>query len=414
MQELWIRGLSRRTRGGTLGTYAGYLTHLLRFCYRGRVDFHELNDAAIHRFTLGLRGKLLEPVGQRRRDDNTVRAICSLCLEFLNWLGQFRRDPDFIGVNGRIRAERRESPWHDSRPGGRGARKSWYWHHASIPLPDPYHRRLPISSEAIEKLRVAAVRCSSSVHQRVRRLAMLTTLEVTGGRRVEVVSLRVEDVLSAAREKSGDLRLLTVKRRGGKEDHRFVPVSAADINFLVNFIRVNRRAIIRRTIKSENDHGYVFVNSVTGMPLNANTITQEISLLAKAAELISVTCAHMFRHRYITKIFIQLIEQHNIEHKDDLRKLLMSGTALKQKLMEWSGHRNMASLDHYVDLAFEEISHIRASIGKLITRRELEGVQDALRDMAIEAENGTLIVDPARLRALASTLAATSSTATDK
>lgn len=401
--QLWERRVSHRTRGGTLGTYAGVLSHLIRFAFRRGRDFHLLSDADFHAFVTELVDGRREQSGVKRREINTVLAIARISLDFLSWVGEFRCDGTLVGRYGQIRAERRESSWRGQRRGNEGKR-SYYWHHAALPLPEAKHRRTPIPSRAIAALRKASATVSRSIHQKVRRLAMLTVLEVTGGRREEVVNLTVSDVMAVADGSRSDLRLITVKKRGGKTSERFIPVSRSDIKFLADFIRVNRKAVVAKTLGKAKDHGFVFVNIITGQRLATNTITQEVSILANAAGLSAVTCPHMFRHRFITKIFVQLIEQHNLDNRDELRMLLLSGKDLKQKLLQWTGHSNTSSLDYYIDLAFEEISGIKASIDNVLNRREVEGVQGTLRDMANAAENGDLIVSATDLRALASAL----------
>lgn len=404
MLHLWEKGLSRRGRGGTLGAYAANLAHLLRFCHRRELDIHELADTDFIQFIHELREDLHSPNGARVRDDSTVCAIGANCLDFIDIVGKFRQDTGLIGPEGRIRGYQVSAGY---RYGGRrlnDMEQGKRWYHPALPQRDPMRRRVPITSSAISLLRSAVLTVSTSMHQRIRRYAMLTALEVTGGRRIEVASLRVVDVVAAARSEARELRLLTAKRPGGKEDYRYIPVAAADLHSLLDYIRVNRRSVMRKTLGSDHDHGFVFINTRTGAPLRANTLTQEVHLLAKTAKIAAVTCPHMFRHRYITKIFVQLIEQHEFENKDDFRRALLSTKQLKQKLLQWTGQRRLESLDRYIDLAFEEIGQIGVSVRRVLAAREIEAVHEQLTAMARELEAGDRPVTPERLKILAAAL----------
>lgn len=416
MLHLWKKGHSRRGRGGTLGAYAANISALLRHCHFNGIDVHELTDSILLEFINKLRAETRFIGGPRVRDDTSVRAIVSTCLDFIEYLADFRQDPHLIGKEGRISAYKVESLQLRRHP--ENQRNSFAlssrWHHQGMPTRTAVRRRLPISKDNIRKLREQVLPCSSSLHQRVRRYTMLTALEVTGGRRIEVSLLRVSDVIAAVQSKTRELRLFTAKRRGGQEAYRHIPVATVDLAILVEYIRFQRKATIRKTIGISNDHGYVFVNEKTGKPLMPNTVTQEVHLLAKSARIVEVTCPHMFRHRYITKIFIQLIEQENIENAGELRRALLSTMHLKQKLMQWTGHTRIESLDRYIDLAFAEFSAINNSVARVLATREIQAVEQSLNDLASDMEAGEISLTPERLRALASALkeASTSGSAT--
>jgi integrase len=409
MLTLWERGLSRRGRGGTLATYAANVTHLLRFCYDEGLEIHDLNDSDFVRFVGQLRQVDEQKEKPRARDDTTVCQICSNCMDLIQSVADFRQDPHLIGKEGRIRGYKVPGKRRDELGRRSDEAQETVWKHPALPKRDPARRRHPISQKNISKLREAVLHISPSLHQRVRRYAMLTALEFTGGRRTEVASLRVADVIAAAQSPTNALRLLTVKRPGGKDDHRWLPVATGDLLGLLNYIRVNRKSVIRKTIGPSHDHGYVFVNERTGAPLEANTVTQEVHLLAKSAGISTVTCPHMFRHRYITKIFIQLIEQHKLTNKSDLRLALLSTKQLKQQLLQWTGHRRIESFERYVDYAFEEIANISVSLNQVLKVREVEAVQKALGDLARDLDSGDRSVSSDMLRDLAQALSNRSS-----
>lgn len=85
------------------------------------------------------------------------------------------------------------------------------------------------------------------------------------------------------------------------------------------------------------NHGYVFMSETNGTPLKAQTLSQEMYVLAKIAGIEEKAHARMFRHRFITKLFVALIEQHTFDTVDDFRRALLDTESMKQKVQQWTG-----------------------------------------------------------------------------
>lgn len=58
-----------------------------------------------------------------------------------------------------------------------------------------------------------------------------------------------------------------------------------------------------------NNEGYLLINENTGKAILPITISNEVNKIRKAAGIEENVCAHMFRHGFITNLFIQLIKQ---------------------------------------------------------------------------------------------------------
>lgn len=368
MLSLFERGLSRLGIGGTLATYASNIGHLVRFCFVRRQEFHDLTDGQFTTFIDELRAPV-RPNGAPVRTDNHVLAIAENCLDFLSFVADDRDDGTLLGKKGRIRAYRKQ------KIGADGGYVATRWSHPSLPTPDAKKRRQAILSKDMERLRDAVLPESRTLPQRRRRYVMLRCLELTGGRRMEIVALRVADVIAAIKSPDHRLKLLNVKRPGGKVESRIVPSTLNDLTEIWRYIEQVRAPIIRRTIGPERDHGFVFVNERSGQPLRPNTVTQEIHHLARAAGMESRVSPHMFRHRFITKIFVALILKYKSRTPSELRRALLGIDEAKRELMEWTGHKSMESLDHYIDLAFAEAEGLQASMDPVKALNEL----DALR-----------------------------------
>lgn len=384
MHELYQRGLSRKNNGGTLLTYAANISPLIRFCYNNQVDFIDLTDNKFTFFIKTLQGKRrIKDPEVLSRDANSVIAIGSTCLDFLACVGRFYDEDEFIGLKGRIIAHQKEYVIKgEGLKKGRVVRK--YWHHRAFPTADPKKKRLPISTENIKKLREAVLPLSNDSYVRKRRYTMLTLLEITGARRYEVAKATVDSVRKAALMPQPMLKLITVKRHGGRDVTRFLPISNHDVRVLLEFIDKNRQIIIKKTCGFANDDGYLLVSETTGKGLKPNTITQEISLLRKEAGIKEKACPHMFRHRFITKMFVALIERHEFENVDDFRRALLDTETMKQQLQEWTGHVNISSLDVYLHLAFEEAAHYKKTYSAISAKRVVESLSSSLRQIKTE------------------------------
>lgn len=398
MRELLEKGLSRRNNGGTLAVAASHLTHLIRFCWRRNTDFSELTDNQFTEFVAELckETKPRDP-SSKRRDANSVIAIGRTCLSFLDSLARQSADTGLIGPEGRVRACLRTHSIKIPGNRGKGSTKTVsYWHHASLPNPDPKKKRPPISSAHIEDLRKAVSKVGGTPHLRARRHLTIKLLEVTGARRGEIALITTASVLNAAAMEHPMLHIPTLKKRGGRVEYRYVPVSRADLKFILQYVEVHRRAIVRRRLGRDRDHGLLLVSETTGDAFQPDSVTQDIRILAAAAGIGQKACPHMFRHRFITKLFVALIEHHSMENPDHFRKALLDGESLKRKVAEWTGHTSLDSLERYIQLAFDEVANFKATYD--ITRIQMAldsfaGILDAELEAIHAHEQPLLILD---------------------
>jgi integrase len=389
MLSLFQRGLSRKNRGGTLLSYATNISHFLRYVFHNKIELANLTDNQFSLFIKMLQGERRPSLPEvYARDANAVIAIGRNCLDFLACIGSLYQDENFIGPIGQIRAEQKE--FEIKLEGGRNGKRKLirkYWHHRAFPTPDPKNKRLPISTDNLEKIRKIIQVASGTLYQRKRRYVMLKLLEITGGRRSEVAALTCESVLAALKMSEPMLKLMTAKKKGG-EDYRYIPIANHDLAFLHEFIEINRRRIVRATCGHENDDGYLLISERSGKKLRPNTITQEIATLSKAAGILEKSCPHMFRHRFITKLFVALIEQHEFENVDSFRRALLDTEAIKQKVQQWTGHNNLKSLDEYINLAFEEITSFKTTYNIVRTKRVIDSFKGTLKQLQAELRSG--------------------------
>lgn len=355
MLSLFERGKSRHQRGGTLSTYAAHLSHLIRFCHSRSLGFSELTDNDFKALitSLVIRGEDQFSTGRKHatRSNNSVLDIARTSIGLLKSVAESTCDPGLIGPGGRIHVVERRSVRLSKKRGG-NPKVSTYWSHSCLPNPSAKKTRKPISSRDIERLREAVGRMPSSSFVRKRRLVMLRVLEMTGARRGEVELLTCRDIYSAANMSEPMLRLTTLKSAEGTAHE--VPVSASDLRFIVEYIEKNRRPLISRLGMAGQDDNRLLVSATNGKGLRANTITNEIALIAQAADLATQCCPHLFRHRFITKAVQLIIDRNLTQNRSAFRRAIMDSGTLLVHLMQWTGHKDRESFSGYVDLGFDE------------------------------------------------------------
>lgn len=392
VRHLMEKGQSRRNRGGTLSVTASNISHLIRYCWKERIELIELDD---NHFRVFIDGLCREPhasrKGQLARNSSTVIAIGRSCLQFLSYIADARGDVDFIGQNGRIRAtlpsaEHKKRNSNLERRSNHAASESSTWTHASLPLPTAKRRRLPISSRNIELLRDAASRISTTAHQRMRRQVMLTLLETTLGRRSEINEITPKSIIDALQMDVPMIELPTLKRRG--QFTRQIPMPRSDLEFIAQYITFYRSRVTRRRPSNTGKNGGLLLNDRTGEPIKAETITGEIRLLREAAGISEQACAHMFRHRGITKFLVALIEQYEPKSADDFRRLLVDIEALKLKTIEFTGHADISSLDPYINLAFDEVTNFKKSYDLVRASCAIDSFRNSIKVQLLELAHG--------------------------
>ncbi len=384
--ELFESNLSIRGRGGSILVYASQISHLVRYCYRNNIGFLDLTDNAFSQFVRGLN---VAENKARTRAARTIVAIGEITLRFLSFVGHLHGQENFVGPGGTIR-----TVWSSDQLASRhyAPQQRFASHqifsHRSLPQPSPVKRGMPISSADVQRLRAAVIEHSASGFLRMRRQVTMLLLEVTGGRISEVVLLNVDHIKEAIKLARPMLPFPTLKRGGNNAVLRHIPVALPDLLFIDEYIRIHRRRIIRRTVGVGADHGYLLVAERGGRPLSGGYIGTEMSRLRSLAGLEGKAHCHMFRHRFITKLFKQLIEIHKFENPDAFRQALFNLEGVRAQVMEWTGHRSLSGFSNYIHLAFEEHEALAKSVEQFQDFQLTRSIGDTLTRMASDLEAG--------------------------
>jgi integrase len=377
------KGKSRKNKGGTLLTWAKNLSFFIRWCYRRKIDFFALGDLDFVAFISHLKDETVTNAPDKKaRSHGQVLTIAGTVMNFLAFIDTIMPGLGLIGAEAKVKAEL--VPVEVKKGGKTFIVKKWT--HTCLPKAKPTRRRQPISTIGVEKLYDANNDSNDSAYIKRRRFIMLRTFEVTGGRRIEASFVKINDLKMA--EKTGMLRIHNAKQQDD-ESERYVPVTKADLKEILSFVKHYRNVVIKKTIGVANDHGYLFINSKNGEPLEVDTLSAELYAIRIAAGIDDEeACLHAFRHRYITNELRRLIRTHRCDSVSDLKKALLSTETLKQQLMEWTGQRNVESLNRYIHLAFELEADFKHSVDILKAGKVVESLSFIVKDYRHQAQTG--------------------------
>lgn len=374
-------GKSRKNNGGTLLTWAKNLSPFLRWCYKEELDFFDLEDLDFVAFISHLKDETVANAPDKKvRGHGQVLTIAGTVMNFLAFIDTIMPGLGLIGAEAKVKAELK--PVEVKKRGKVFVAKKWT--HLCLPKAKPTRRRQPISTVAVEKLYDANNASSDSAYVKRRRFIMLRLFEITGGRRIEASLVKIKDLSEA--EKTRMLCIHSAKQQDD-EAKRYVPVTKADLKEILAFVKHYRSLVIKKTIGVANDHGFLFVNAKNGKHLQVDTLSAELYALRIAAGIDNEeACLHAFRHRYITNELRRLIRTHRCDSVSDLKKALLSTESLKQQLMEWTGQKNIESLNRYVHLAFELETGFKYSVDILQASKVVESLSFIMKDYRHQAQ----------------------------
>lgn len=319
------------------------LNHLISYCENKKIELNQFRENDLMNISQLLKKSEIS--------HNSINYVLKNILNFFNFYGkQFLEEDNYSQkmFNAEIHKNNRN--------------KEDYITHKALWPKSELKIRNPINVENINKIydEIDNLYCNKFAQKRTR--IILKLLEITGARVSEISNLKVLDIVNASSGKNL-LKVKTLKRK--ENEHRYIPVSIDKLNEIITYIKIFRSKIIKKTIGTENDHGYLLINEKTGRHLTSNTISNDMIRLRKLAKIEQQVCAHMFRHRFITNMFIKLIESYDLENKDSFKNALMDLETLKVHIKEISGHKNVASLDHYIHLAKSELTNLDVVLNKI-------------------------------------------------
>ncbi|MEX3999802.1 tyrosine-type recombinase/integrase [Paraburkholderia sp. EG285A] len=355
-------------KGGTLGVKAGRLSKLLRFVESKNVTLNSIDEPTFCKFIESLDELQVSKQWKkgRKNSDTTQSEIALEAISFLRWFSEVFYY-NIFGTGGIQISEKETS----TGPKNRRKSRIIISHHKMPGFSEKRHR-LAVDDSDIELLYDAAYRLykksplpswqKNFIHER--RRAMIGALVQTGGRRTELSLMTTATVkLALAASQMGDdgvrgdatLTLTTLKHK--RLDYRKIGVTDTGIHPFRRYLDL-RETVIRKTCGAANDSQILFVSARYGTPLNEQTIDSEFQTLRKEAGIDYQVVPHMFRHRKIVNVIIELVLQYDILSKTDFKVRLITQDDIKIPVMQVSGHLSEEGLDWYITHAFKVINQV--------------------------------------------------------
>lgn len=378
--EIFLADLSDTTKiskadGGTVGTYAKNLSHLVRYCFDCQVDFWDLTHSHIDDLVSRLSNEV-NAYGERVRNNNTIIGSLAHIVTFLKWVQkEYCTNRNLIGVDTKLTR-------YQIKLKAGVYRKRYYSNSYEVfpyKLPsatqDP---KRPISSAIIKKLweALAKDKLNAGINKRLqtifskqeqkdhilymynRRAFQLIMLEATGLRPQELITIKASSNQRILDDSK--IEIPTLKR---EKSSRIIPIDNRTRIKVQIFLEVHREKLIKRLIK----HGMVsdvneiddviFLNPETGKMVKPDAAYMEFKRLSNKAGINQKNCQSMFRHRFVTNMvklnLISFMDKNPAKSRynfaeSDYRTILT-------KVATFTGHKDPESLLHYIDLAWDEL-----------------------------------------------------------
>lgn len=390
-------GRRHDSKGGTIGQYASYISQLIRRCWILKTDPFQITDKFFEDFIIGLIEEMRTDNPMRRKKlDTTILNIGRVCLDFLDWVGRFHGDPNFVSPSGTIAISISETVRSFNNQNTVTQQRE----HHSFPLAHREHTRSPIPDHNIKKMEDAIFNSTRSEFYNARDLAIITLLQHTGARRVEIASITLRSIREAMLMEYPMLKLVTVKR--GEVYIREVPINTIAFNEVRKYIS-ERAKLASEFPGSKND--FLLISETTGHPLAVETIGSCVSKIRVAAGIEEQACAHMFRHAFISNLFTLLIERHKFESKDDFEAALINDEVFLKKVQEWTGHKSLRSLRTYLTKVFNYDKTVSKTVHGVHETQTLKLYQRKADALILKLKEGEIspeqfVLESEELRAL--------------
>lgn len=339
----------RKLKSETIRGYTHDVIHLVHFIENQPMlnRFSQLTDATFTLFVQSLQAERT-PLGERKRNNNSVRKIAHTCLDFLQFVQNFHDLSSFIGKDESNSIVLQEKTYKRKQEGVKGYIEGVTITHTAVPTKGEITTRHPVSEA--DALRVwEHIKTQKSKDKRRRDMAFYTSMEQLGARVTELSLITVTDYEEARR--TGMLTLTTLKR---KDDNttRKMPVPHLLLSVIADYIKVRKKVMRKKKVQ----HDYLFISLKTGQRLSADSWTTYMNAWKKELGIEGELHPHLWRHAFITDKLKELIlTTEKVNSKDDFRKHLLHTQTFKLQLQQWTGHTMPSSLNTYIDLAFADI-----------------------------------------------------------
>ena len=350
----------------------GYaLNTFLKYCENENIEINSFNEENLINFANFLKNEVDED-NKKIRNNNSVNYILNTVLNFYNFYGNsFLDEANYCHKRFNVKEAQYKTKFRNGTK-----------------FAHPCFLKQIKCNENIQKIRNAVYELTDNKFIQQRNKILIKLLEITGARVSELINLSIFDIENANNQEQPMLKLKTIKRKG--EHFRYVPVDKNDLREIITYIKIYRSKAMKNYLKNNKEHGYLFISDKTGKQLESITVSNELIRLRNIAKIDQETCAHMFRHRFITNMFIHLIKQYDLQNKDSFRNALMDLNNLKVHIQQLTGHKNLLSLDHYIHLAKSELTNMNEVFDNINQSQKIEAKEREQKRLLEELKQGNI------------------------
>lgn len=101
----------------------------------------------------------------------------------------------------------------------------------------------------------------------------------------------------------------------------------------------------------------------------------------------------MFRHRFITKLFIDLILTHQVTNEDEFRRNLLNTEIFKIEVTQWTGHLDANSINDYLHLALAASAGYSETVTSVHMKRAMDAYFEREAELTRRLEEGLSVAE---------------------
>lgn len=340
--------------GGSLKEHAYQLSLIIQYTYNNGISLLNMTESRLKGFLGWIRARKHKG---RSPSINRTNIILSKTLDFLYYIGVQSGYPEYVSLQGAIKAERVVKS--SIRRASGTTILIYGWKHSIFLVSDGKSRTgQPIGMDALEELRQQVDKISSDFIRR-RTEVLFNLLEHIGGRRAEVGNVLVSSIIAALKTEDSDPFITIDSRKGVRGATRQVPVARHVLEDTLEFINTERRSLLSQISKRKNTfiktEDMLFISARTGHPIKVQHATATFHKLKTEAEINGKAHPHQMRHLFITKLFDERVTAATRSRSNPLFSLDSILEKTVAEIQQLTGHVSESGLNTYVKGVKEKV-----------------------------------------------------------
>ncbi|HDS1715681.1 tyrosine-type recombinase/integrase [Pseudomonas sp. SbB1] len=339
--------------GGSLKEHAYQLSLIIQYTYNNGISLLNMTESRLKGFLGWIRARKHKG---RSPSINRTNIILSKTLDFLYYIGVQSGYPEYVSLQGAIKAERVVKS--SIRRASGTTIQIYGWKHSIFLVSDGKSRTgVPIGMDTLEELRQQVDKISSDFIRR-RTEVLFNLLEHIGGRRAEVGNVLVSSIIAALKTEDSNPFITIDSRKGVRGATREVPVARHVLEDALEFINTERRSLLSRISKRKKttiEEDKLFISARTGRPIKVQHATATFHKLKTEAKINGKAHPHQMRHLFLSRLFDERVTAATRSRSSPLFSLDSILEKTVAEIRQLSGHATESGLNPYVKSAKEKV-----------------------------------------------------------